>query len=51
VLGDISINGLQIGDRAKNAAADALPRLLEKRFSTALSHDGREALIAYARTF
>ena len=37
VLGEISIDGgLQIGDRAEHAAADALAVILEKKFSTAL---------------
>jgi hypothetical protein len=38
VLGEIGVDGgLQVSDRAEDAAADALPRHLEKKFSTALS--------------
>jgi len=41
VLGEISVDGgLQVGERPKDAAADALPSLLEKKFSTALSQEG-----------
>jgi hypothetical protein len=37
VLGEISVDGgLQVGDRMEDAAADALPVILEKEFSTAL---------------
>ena len=40
MFGEISIDsGLQVGDRAEEATADALPGILEKKLSTALSQE------------
>jgi len=40
VLGQVGVDGsLEIGNRAEDAAADALGVILEKKFSTAFSHE------------
>ena len=40
VLGKIGVDsGLQVDDRAEDAAADALPVIFEKKLSTALSQE------------
>ena len=40
MLREISLDGgLQVGDRSEDAAADALPLIFEKKFSTALSQE------------
>ena len=40
MLGQVGVDGsLEIGNRAEDAAADALGVILEKKFSTAFSHE------------